>query len=98
MKEVWASWLVAGVRRSHLATGAGLIAAGKGGGGSSLDWPSLAVSIVAAAIAMFAVIYSVKYTHAAQDSAASGDRSASAAERAAAAAEQQSEIQLAVVC
>ena len=52
-----------------------------------LDWPSLAVSIVAAAIALFAVIYSAKSTHAAQDSAGSGKRSADAAERAAAAAE-----------
>lgn len=79
---------------SQLATGAGLIAAGQGGGNNPLDWPSLAVSIVAVAIALIAVIYSAKSTHAAQDSAASGKRSAGAAERGAVAAEQQSEIQL----
>jgi hypothetical protein len=59
-----------------------------------INWPSLAVSIVLAAIALVAVVYSVKSTHAAQKSAGSGKRSADAAERAAAEAEQQTEIQM----
>jgi hypothetical protein len=85
--------LVTASRTRHFV-GPGLITAGHTGGDASLNWPSLAVSIVAAAIALSAVIYSVKSTHAAQDSAGSGKRSAAAAERAAAAAEQQTEIQL----
>src|SRR6266568_8747580 len=87
------SALITASRTGHFV-GVGLITAGHSGGDASLNWPSLAVSIVAAAIALAAVIYSVKSTHAAQDSAGSGKRSAAAAERAAAAAEQQTEIQL----
>lgn len=87
-----------GVIRSALITasrtGPMPMAAGQRGGDSSFNWPSLAISIVAAAIALVAVIYSVKYTHAAQAATASGERSAAAAERAAVAAEQQTEIQL----
>jgi hypothetical protein len=70
------------------------MASGHRGGGSSLNWPSLAVSIAAVAIALIAAVYSVKSTHAAQDSAESGKRSAAAAERGSAAAEQQTEIQM----
>ena len=72
------STLITASRAGHFV-GVGLITAGHGAGGTSLDWPSLAVSIVAAAIALFAVIYSAKSTHAAQDSAGSGKRSAAAA-------------------
>ena len=90
---VISSALTPASRTGHFV-GVGLITAGHGGGDALLNWPSLAVSIVAAAIALAAVIYSVKSTHAAQDSAGSGKRSAAAAERAAAAAEQQTEIQL----
>ena len=85
--------VVTASRTGHFV-GVRLITAGHSGGDASLTWPSLAVSIAAAAIALFAVIYSVKSTHAAQDSAGSGKRSAAAAERAAASAEQQTEIQL----
>jgi hypothetical protein len=81
------------VSRTRHFIGIGLIAAGHGSGDSALNLPSLAVSMVAAAIALAAVIYSVKSTHAAQDSAGSGKRSAAAAERAAAAAEEQTAIQ-----
>jgi hypothetical protein len=63
-------------------------------GDSLLNWPSLTVSIVAAAIALLAVVYAVKSTHAAQNSAKSGKRSADAAERAALAAEQQTDLQM----
>ena len=87
------SALITASRTEHFV-GVGLITAGPSGGDASLNWPSLAVSIVAAAIALVAVIYSVKSTHAAQESAGSGKRSAAAAERAAAAAEQQTEIQM----
>jgi hypothetical protein len=87
------SALITASRTGHFG-GVELITAEHSGGDASLNWPSLAVSIVAAAIALAAVIYSVKSTHAAQDSAGSGKRSAAAAERAAAAAEQQTEIQL----
>jgi hypothetical protein len=88
------------------AGGAGLIAL-KSGGGSNFDWPPLAVSIGAVVIALLAFIYAVKSTHAAQDSAKSGKRSADAAqdsakygkrsadaaERSAGIAEQQTELQ-----
>jgi hypothetical protein len=57
----------------HFA-GIGVIAAGRGSGDSALNWPPLAVSVVAAAIALVAVTYSVKSTHVAQDSANSGKR------------------------
>ncbi len=67
--------------------GIGLITAGHRGDDSTLNWTLLAVSIAAAAIALVAMIYSVKSTHAAQKAARSGERSADAAER-------QTEIQL----
>ena len=75
---VW-SVLITASRTRH-SVGVLLITAGHHGGDSSLSWPSLAVSIAAAAIALVAVIYSVKSTHAAQASAGSGKRSATAAE------------------
>src|SRR6266508_1876511 len=61
--------------------GIGLITAGHRGDDSTLNWTLLAVSIAAAAIALVAMIYSVKSTHAAQKAARSGERSADAAER-----------------
>jgi hypothetical protein len=92
---VWVSWLAARIPVSgQLVAGTRLITVAHRGGGGSLNWPSLVVSIVAAVIALVAVIYSVKYTHAAQEATRSGKRSAEAAERAAAAAEKQTEIQL----
>lgn len=89
------SWLAARMRVSdQVVAGTRLITAAHRDGGGSLNWPSLVVSIVAAGIALVAVIYSVKYTHAAQDATRAGKRSAHAAERAAVAAEKHTEIQL----